>query len=96
MVNAGTRTLFAACAAACAAASSRPAGRAGAALNFVLYTMGGSVFMLIALLSLYERSRDWPAAIEVARLELTLDAAGHLVRDAAQLHQGDTVPDTNR
>jgi NADH-quinone oxidoreductase subunit M len=28
--------------------------RHGAALNFVLYTMGGSVFMLIALLSLYD------------------------------------------
>jgi NADH-quinone oxidoreductase subunit M len=29
-------------------------GRAGASLNFVLYTMGGSVFMLIALLLLFD------------------------------------------
>jgi NADH-quinone oxidoreductase subunit M len=32
------------------------ANRQGAALNFVLYTMGGSVFMLIALLVLYDAS----------------------------------------
>jgi NADH-quinone oxidoreductase subunit M len=48
------------------------AGRQKAALNFVLYTMGGSVFMLIALLMLYDASPghsfDMGAIREGARL----------------------------
>ncbi len=47
------------------------AGRQRAALNFVLYTMGGSVFMLIALLMLYDaapgHSFDMGAIQEGAR-----------------------------
>ena len=47
-------------------------GRQKAALNFVLYTMGGSVFMLIALLMLYDaapgHSFDMGAIREGARL----------------------------
>lgn len=47
------------------------AGRQRAALNFVLYTMGGSVFMLIALLMLYDaapgHSFDMGAIREGAR-----------------------------
>jgi NADH-quinone oxidoreductase subunit M len=47
-------------------------GRQKAALNFVLYTMGGSVFMLIALLMLYDaapaHSFDMAAIQEGARL----------------------------
>lgn len=33
-------------------------GRHGASINFVLYTMGGSVFMLISLLALFDASPD--------------------------------------
>ncbi len=48
------------------------AGRQRAALNFVLYTLGGSVFMLVALLILYDaapgHSFDMGAITEGARL----------------------------
>ncbi len=55
------------------------AGRQQAALNFVLYTMGGSVFMLIALLMLYDASPGHSFDMEAIR------AGAHLLPEATQL-----------
>ena len=71
-----------------------------ASLNFVLYTMGGSVFMLISLLLVFDSIPDKSfsmlhMALEARVLSEHQQIHGHFTKRDRAVHCGDRNPDIN-